>query len=94
MKRATTPDTDPRFGGGRVVKEGTVKRHHQRLERELRRRLPPGIAVNVWPWEGGDPSWGYPVYVTAGEAHAVCDLDAGTVEEQADFIVEQLEEQR
>lgn len=72
---------------------------HEDLHREVAKRLPKGTRVEVTTWEGCDEeNWHDPVYVTAYDPHegvayfdAVCDLGAGSIVPQAEFVTEQLE---
>lgn len=71
--------------------------NHDLVAVAIRRALPDGTVVDVTEWSGCDEPWGDPVYVVASDPHdegtyhdAVADLTAGTLDEQARYLVGQL----
>lgn len=74
------------------------KTTHEEFARLISARLPSGVTVDVSEWAGCDEPWDDPVYVTAEdedeqlEYHdAICDLASAPLDEQVDFVLEQLE---
>lgn len=79
--------TDEMEAAGEAIAAGVREKVAERLESF---EFDYGLAETNDDDDDVFPGWVYPFYVAVGEDMAYCDAATGTIEEQVDFLFEQL----